>query len=265
MNTRKSSAIKTPQLWNGLFSPPEDSPVFQRVLRRAFPMPPALLKASQVLHPLGEIVLPLGRLVLALCASLLLPILSNLIGLLFGYYVAVFLSRERERGTYDLLALTPAGEWDTTWTICLACIYRFRILWQVNFLRVMAVLGIILLAFPLVTVHGEGIGTLITAAIVLPLDAIQTIVAGCLCGILAQSYRGSSANSGIGAAAFFGVAQFLCVYLPSALVYALLVSKSVSRFINPDVIAPMVALAAVVVFHEIVIQVLWAMLRRRLQ
>jgi hypothetical protein len=195
----------------------------------------------------------------------LLPIISNLIGLTFAYYVAVYLSREREHGTYDLLALTPAGEWDTTWTICLACIYRFRLLWQVNFLRVMAVLGIILLAFPLVTEHGDGLGTLIMAAIVLPLDAIQTIVAGCLCGILTQSYRGSSTNAGIGAAALFGAAQILCVYFPAAAVYAVLISRGAPRFLNPDVTAPIVALAAIVVFHEIVIQVLWGTLRRRLQ
>ena len=260
-----ASAIKTPQLWNGLFNPPEDSPVFQRVVRSAFPLPQRLIRANRVLHPIAEAVLPVGRLVAAVCASLLLPVISNLIGLVFAYYVAVYLSRERERGTYDLLALTPAGEWDTTWTICLACIYRFRILWQVNFLRVMAVLGIIMLAFPLVTEHGNGVGTLIVAAIVLPLDAIQTIVAGCLCGILAQSYRRGSANTGIGAAAFFGAAQLLCVYLPAAAVYGGLMSKGAPRFLNPQGIAPIVALSAVVVFHEIVIQVLWAMLRRRMQ
>lgn len=257
--------LRTWQVWDGLFNPPEDSPVFQRVLRKTYSLPPELAKANDLLRPFGELMLPVVRLLAAVFALALLPAISNLIGLVFAYYVAVFLKRERERGTYDLLSLTPAGEWDTAWTICLACVYRFRVLWHVNFLRVMAVLGILLIAFPLITVHGAGVGALITALIALPLDAIQTIVTGCLCGLLAQSYAGSTANTGMSAAALFIGAQLMCVYAPALLLYRLLVAVQGAGFDSYGVIGPMISLAAAIIFHEVVIHVLWTTLRRRLQ
>lgn len=263
MLKRSMFSFKTFQLWQGLLNPPESSPIFQRVLDAPLPIPPITVRGTQILRPLLKVLDPLARIVAAVIAPVLLPILSNLTGFLFAYYCAAFISRERERGTYDLLALTPAGEWDTTWTICLASVHRFRLLGQINFVRVMAVLGMILLAFPLTVPNSEWVIGLVIVGIALQLDAMQSVIVGCLCGMLGQTYPASAANAGISGAALFGAAQILCVYLPSASLIALIVATPSLRFINPHLIN--LAVVLTVLLHEIVIRVLWGVLRNRLQ
>jgi hypothetical protein len=264
MKRRKPSRFKTWQLWHGLFSPPETSPVFQRVLRAPIPWPSFVRRFMRALQPVIRFIAPLEQVIIAICAPFLLPIAANLIGLLFAYYVASFISRERERGTYDLLALTPVGEWDASWAICLACVYRFNVLDQINFMRAMAILGIILLAFPVLAGGGLGIVLLITAGIAMQFDAIQTIVVGCLCGMLGQTYDGSASNVGMSSAALFVGVQ-LMVYAPVVILFSLIVFTPGLRYEDIGVAAPLAVLILLFALHEITIRLLWTALRRRLQ
>ena len=264
MTTRKQSRFKTWQLWDGLFNPPEHSAVFQHILRTPFPLPPAVRRTFNILSPIWRVIAPFARIILAFGALFVLPLGANLIGALFAYYVANFISRERERGTYDLLALTPAGEWDTAWTICLASVYRFNILDSLNFMRAMAILGVILLVFPVVGGSSDGLALLITAGIAVQFDAVQTIVIGCLCGMLGHTYSASATNAGTWGAALFAAAQ-IAVYIPATLVYSLIVFVPGLRYSDIGIVAPLMVLLLLFLLHELVIRLLWRNLRYRLQ
>lgn len=266
---RRLIGFQTLVLWKGLFNPPVDSPIFQRVMRAPLPRVRLIERVDRVYRAAEGFIMPLLRLAAAVLAPVLLPVACNVIGALFAYYVAAFISRERERGTYELLALTPEGEWDTAWTICLASVYRFNVLWHVNFLRVMAVLGAILLALPLFFPASGDVVVLVALVIALQFDAMQSIVVGCLCGMLGQAYQHSAANAGISGASLFAAAQVLGVYVPAALIYWVLTSVTIqnvdSQIVDSQIMAGLAACAALVVLHEIVIRGLWTVLRRRLQ
>ncbi|HLU08109.1 MAG TPA: hypothetical protein VK003_00445 [Oceanobacillus sp.] len=264
LTTRRWNRFKTWQLWNGLFNPPEHSAVFQRILRNSFPLPSFVQRILRVLNPIWRVIAPLVRIAIAFGALFVLPLGANLIGALFAYYVANFISRERERGTYDLLALTPAGEWDTTWTICLASVHRFNLVDHINFMRAMAILGVILLAFPSVGGGRNSIITLITAGIAVQIDAVQTIVIACLCGMLGHTYSASATNAGSWGAVLFLAAQIV-VYIPVALVYSMTVFTSGLRYIDAGIVSSLIALVLLFALHELVIRGLWSLLRARLQ
>jgi hypothetical protein len=263
MTTLRQSRFRTWQLWNGLFNPPEHSAVFQHILRTPFPLPALVRRVLQLLNPIWRIVAPFARIGIAFGALFLLPLATNLIGTLFAYYVANFISREHERGTYDLLALTPAGEWDTAWTICLASVYRFNILDQINFMRAMAILGVILLLFPAVGSGQESMVALITLGIAVQFDALQTIVIGCLCGMLGHTYSASATNAGTWGATLLAAAQ-IGVYVPTTLLYALTTFMPGLRYGDIGVLSPLMVLLLLFLLHELVIRGLWSLLRSRL-
>lgn len=264
LTTRRQSRFKTWQLWNGLFNPPEHSAVFQRILRTPFPLPSSIRRILKILNPIWRIIAPVVRIIFAVGALFVLPFAANGIGSLFAYYTANFISRERERGTYDLLALTPSGEWDTTWTICLASVYRFNILDSINLIRAMAILGVILLIFPAVGSGQDVVVALITAGIAAQFDSVQTIVIGCLCGMLGHTFSASATNAGTWGVALFAAAQ-IAVYVPVMLVYSFTVVVRGLRYSEIGIFSPLLVLLLLFLLHEIVIRALWSLLRARLQ
>ena len=57
------------------------------------------------------------------------------------------INREREQGTYDLLALTPAGLGSANWLIAAACAYRLNAVERLAQLRTLALTMLVLLLF----------------------------------------------------------------------------------------------------------------------
>jgi hypothetical protein len=127
----------------------------------------------------------------------------------------------------------------------------------------MAILGFILLAFPVVTLQALGVVVVIAAGVATQFDTIQAIVIGCLCAMLGQTYSASATNAGAWGVALFVVVQ-LMVYVPLMFVYLLFV-PAVGLWYADSIIVLLVVFLLLVLLHEIAIQILWALLRVRLR
>lgn len=102
---------------------------------------------------------------------------------------------------------------------------------------------------------------LIAAGIAIQFDAIQTIVIGCLCGMLGQT-NGTSA--GTWGAALFAAVQIM-VYVPVTLGYSMTVFMRGLRYSDIGIVSPLMVPLLLFLLHEIAIRALWAILRYRLQ
>ena len=261
--------LLTWRLWAALRHPDEDHPLFQRVQNLPLDLPGKRLmrplyenRAFKLLWRVFLFVLP--ALVVAIAPGALL-LASNLFGALLAFNIMGTINREREQGTYDLLALTPSGLGAANWLIAAAWTRR---LGAVDRLATMRTLAIILLA--LVFVYSLS-NTLISPVAVLALlvglnlDAIQSLIVGCLSGMLAQDFRGS--GSPFAALGIFAFVQVILVYLPSAaaaiFLFDILRPLRWERWVIESA-AALVAVLLLFGLREIVIRQMWREIERRL-
>ncbi|MEP7290631.1 MAG: hypothetical protein ABI835_02560 [Chloroflexota bacterium] len=219
---------------------------------RAFKLP---WRIFLILLPVVVVVIAPGALLLA----------SNLFGALVAFNVMSTINREREQGTYDLLAMTPSGLGASNWLIAAAWTQRIG---AVERLATMRTLAIILLALLLIySLSSEAITPVVVLALLvgLNLDAIQSLIVGCLSGMLAQQFSGS--GSPFAALAIFAFAQVIAVYLPATgaaiFAYDLLRSLGWERW-QVESAAALVGVLLLFALHELVIRVMWRQLERRL-
>ena len=255
--------LLTWRLWRALRYPDETSPVFQRIQSQ-----PSLLPGQAWLRRIMPALRYLSALVSALVVLVapgVLLLMSNLFGALAALNIMNTINREREQGTYDLLALTPFGRGSANWQIATACLSRLDAIERLASMRSLALLTLILLL-----VYSLGRETLTPVLVfglvlALNLDAIQTPIIGCLSGMLAQTFSGHSAS--FVAVAIFAFAQVIVVYLPVTEVALLLYNRLHARDINryaADAVVVLVALGLMFGLRELVIRLMWRELENKL-
>jgi hypothetical protein len=193
--------------------------------------------------------------------------------------VSITIAREHERGTYDQLCLPPSGALGANWAICAASLHRNDALGWVNFLRklitgTLLLIFLMILATSILTQHGPNplqflllfldITALAAASYI---DHVQSIVLGCLIGMLTPTYVPRRLDARV-----FGAGLFLTLQLT---VYA---STWVFGFLLPDLLFDLFGISgwlpsiALVVFRvalfyalrEAVILRVWRVLTERL-
>ncbi|NWF68682.1 MAG: hypothetical protein HXY40_06330 [Chloroflexi bacterium] len=148
--------------------------------------------------------LAVGVPLLIIGLPLLLPIAVNAHGLSWAVGIGTLIATERDRGTYDLLCITPAGPWPVNWAIISGYAHHDRTLFTLNQRRAWQLL-ILWVLLPFVASIGllqpgqmtysallipRFVIYLLALTVVLFIDQFQSIVLGVLLDIwLANSER----------------------------------------------------------------------------
>lgn len=145
------------KLWQALNHPPHANVLFQKLLQqgvqpeqskpafghiwKVFVGLPFLLSMMAIYFPQG---LSRAFFFLFLGAPLVLVAAIALFGSYYGTALAIrvsnTISRERQRGAYDLLCLWPRGEAAAAWLLCASCLHRDSELEKINERRSLLVL-----------------------------------------------------------------------------------------------------------------------------
>lgn len=200
---------------------------------------------------------------------LLLPItfvvLTNLGSALLAFNVTSTLKRERQQNTYDLLALTPTGRGASNWLIATAWTRRLQVIERLGSLRTLMSVLVVLLS--VIVSQNGGFTPMLAVGLMLALnfDAIQTVISGCLSGILAQEL-GESGSPFI-ALALFAFVQLILVYLPVTLVLIPLfiaLRSTIPSVLLADALLSVILIGLPFAIREILFRLLWRELERRL-
>lgn len=250
---------------------PPDHPLYDRIVRQP----------GTTSYPIwGGIVLA----VLSCCGfSMFLVNLQTYFGILFftmlfmmstgtvigwAANIAAALVRERERQTYDTLAVTPAGSRSIDLAVCTASLHGEDTLsWTTLIRAFFSALLLLLLLTAGVTIafrlHSNDLGGLISLfviavvlALVAGLDHLQAVVLGSLAGMLVPYYAQNSLDARVRASGSFLLLQAV------SFIAAILTS----RVLSPVGSNPTGLLAGVVVFYllrEVMIAALWQGLRNQ--
>lgn len=199
--------MKTRTLWRSLQQPSEQHPVYARILSRDktrlpdIPLPSFLLVLANLFRGIArfarqEIIAPLAQVIAIGLAPLLLPLMSTLYGLTLSFNIAFSIGRAQQQHTYDLMGVTPAGTWGVSRAICTAYLTRFNVFERINTLRTYAITIMLLFGLSVVGLATTPFGIslspitiVITLLILVNLDSMQSVVLGCLSGMIAQTYR----------------------------------------------------------------------------
>ena len=251
------------RLWRALRSPEELNPLFERVQGQPVEMPgKKLLRPLQPVFHVLAVILPAILVVIAPAALLLT---ANLLGGLIAYNVMSTINREREQCTYDLLALTPMGLGRANWLIAEACTYRLNAVDRLAQVRTLAIIMLVLVIFYLLRFSVLTLVVMVAVITALNIDAIQSLILGGLSGMLAQKF--SEQGAPYAALAIFAFIQIILVYLPitalGILIYDLSHPTRRSIWTIYTVIA-LVVLVLIFLWREIIIQIMWRALERRL-
>jgi hypothetical protein len=277
-------SLLTWRLWRALRYPDEIHPLFQRLQAQSiqFPGRRLLLPFAETVGGLLRVAVITLVIVSMLTAATLglrssdraallfippaaLVLVSNGFGALIAFNIMSTINHERERHTYDLLAVTPMGLGASNWLIAAACAYRLNAVDRMAQVRTLAVLVMILLIF--ISFEGTIFAplTMLALLLTLNLDAIQSLTIGCLSGMLAQLFREKGAP--FAALAIFAFAQIIAVYLPMTGL-AILLFDALRRMIADTWLAnsliALVMLALLFLLREAIIQGMWRALERHL-
>jgi hypothetical protein len=274
------------RLWRALRHPDEDHPLFQHFLRQQIAIPGArFLRRLQALperlaliaSTLRAFVLIFMLLMIAITVTggrdslvvLLVPLtlvlVANGYGALVAFNVMSTIKTERQQGTYDLLALTPTGLGASNWLMATAWTQRLNVVERLATMRTLITVLLVLLSFML---YQNGIFTPVLGLalmLVLNIDAIQTVISGCLSGMLAQELGENS--SPFVALALFAFVQIILVYLPVMLISIALflaLHRAIASAWLAEIVFSLVILVLLFVLREVIIRLMWRELERRL-
>lgn len=253
--------LLTWRLWRALQFPDDAHPLFRRVQAQKLPGQRWYDRLAAIYGKITALV----TVVLVLVSPLALLIVSNLLGMLVALTITYTINRERQQGTYDLLALTPSGGGSANWQIAAACAYRLNTIELLASLRTFSVTTLFLLF--VYSVGSERLTPIPVIALLLALnlDAIQSQIVGCLSGMLGQLYGAGSAV--IASLAIFAGAQVIAVYLPAAALGLLTLEAlrpfQLEAWLSQG-IAAIVALLVLFGGREVLIRLMWRELERRL-
>lgn len=224
----------THKLWHALRRPPATHPIFRRTV-----LLPGIQKRRYLSWAGVTVTLVLGLSdFMPTLLMMLIPLVLLLSGIVYGIECAVRVSHaiasEHENSTYPLLALCPPGALAVSWVICTSTLYRnreFERLHEIVRTSVMiAVIGICLMfgvvflvtsAAPAPYDNGAQILNLLlnTGVIftVMYWEFVQSVLLGCMVGLLIPTYTVSGLDAGLYAPGVFLLLKMM-VYALTALV-----------------------------------------------
>lgn len=217
-------------LWHHLRHPPAHA-LFQKTLKRSVDDSPTQLTIA-IVPLVGSLAccgvwmlfiplkLPVPLLVLAVMVTL-----SSSYVITWVIRISASITREHERGTYDLLCLAPSGALGANWALCAASLHRDDSLGWIDFLRrlLAGLLLLVLLIVLLTTAFRENtrdplqfLGLfldmiLLTAASYV--EHVQAIVLGSLVGMLMPVSSRTGVDARIWAAAVFVMIQAIALMM----------------------------------------------------
>jgi hypothetical protein len=220
------------ELWHIIRHPPPQHPVFARAVHQTgLALTPGMKRVLGGLLLLGVIALlfislPLALILLIYGIVLVPVVLLFFNGMFYGLYraidIGVTLAQEYQRGTFDLLRVTPPGGATMEWLISAGCLHRGNLLIQINrvvrsFVRSvpLALIGIgifVLLSFTTaqdadrwaLSLHMlEIISGLLAFCAICYLDHVQSTITACLSGIVAAQTTRSTLEVRLWAALLF--------------------------------------------------------------
>jgi hypothetical protein len=251
------------RLWRALRFPDEGHPLFERVREQPVEVPGQ--RYLRRLSPLGQVFASLLPALVVVVAPVALLLASNVLGGMIAFNVMQVIRRERDGHTYDLLALLPMGLGAVNWQIAAACTLRVDAVDRMAQFRTLAVVSLVLLMFYLSRYSLWVSASVLIAFMALNLDALQSLIIGCLSGMLAQSV--GETTSPFAALGLFAFAQIILVYLP--VTAAAIVLYNAARPVRYDgegvyVIVALILLGMLFGLREVIIRVMWRMLEWRL-
>jgi hypothetical protein len=184
--------------------------------------------------------------------------------------ISVTIVRERESHTYELLCLTPSGALGVNWAMCAASLHRADALgWIELFRRLLnGLLLLILLMVLLTTAFRENTSNvfhfltlfvdILLLATVLYVEHVQSIVLGCIVGVLMATYSRSQMD-----VRFSATGTFLTLQVISLVVSLLIVSNMHSVLASPFSVTSL-SLLAFYLLREGLILALWKILAYQL-
>jgi hypothetical protein len=259
-------------LWHHLFHCPAH-PVFQRTLL----VTPVDSRITRLI--IGTMLL-VGALTFGVIWTLFVPLkfsipilllmvmaaLSSCYVVVWMISISVTIVRERESHTYELLCLTPSGALGVNWAMCAASLHRADALgWIELFRRLLnGLLLLILLMVLLTTAFRENTSNvfhfltlfvdILLLATVLYVEHVQSIVLGCIVGVLMATYSRSQMD-----VRFSATGTFLTLQVISLVVSLLIVSNMHSVLASPFSVTSL-SLLAFYLLREGLILALWKIL-----
>jgi hypothetical protein len=262
--------LRTWQLWRGIKQPPTTHPLYARVMTAPFQVMPWYSACAIIL----------------VAPFLLIPAIlftSAFYSLRWAVTIASTLAREYDTGMFDLLALTPAGAFGTSWSISTAAIHRNESLQQIQSpsswivrlaftLLILASLGNFV--EPLVPASAEGVMLifipllyLFTLSGALYIDHVQSIVLSALVGMVIPTYARGRVDAGAAAFLVFLLLQVTTYALMLLLGFAALPTLLISLGMDEVFIAVLLPILRLLIFYflrEGIIAAVWAILVERL-
>ena len=285
----------TLRVWNALQRPPLRHPLFRRMIslsrreggEHPFPMRARVgllvfsfgfIFASLRLFP--EILIILIFVVPLSASAIYMLLHGTLAGAIFATRISAAIARERDRGTLELLSMSPQGGFAATWAICTGCQYYdqtfkgqgARRVWFARFIfvSVMTLSSLLALASP--RVYGgrpiEALVLMLVGILVVSLafhiDDVHSLVIGSLIGLLVPIIARNRFDSRLWALLTFLLVQIVAYTL--TWVFGLLVIPQAFENVGMTdfTLDTAAALAVLLVFfatREIVAQGLWLALR----
>ena len=217
-HSARPALLTTWILWRNLLHP-HDPPLFRRTLRLS-PENTALSQTTLLwIAPLLSAGACCGVLPLNASIAIFLPValmtFSSTYMLFWVERISSTISRERERGSYEQLSLTPAGALGTSWALTAATLHHSDALGWIDLIRkLLALLLLIALLTILVTTTlRQDIAMrsqfwlllieMTTLVAVFYADHVQTIVLGSLVAMLAAAHASTVLDASVWAALLF--------------------------------------------------------------
>ena len=196
--------MKTWQLWRAIRNPPVGHPIYRRTLRA-----PSEMKALNWILPSMNVFLccatwgwvAQGSAFTAILSILFLLFLNGTFYVIFWVSdISATIAHEQELQRYDLLRLPPAGALGSLWVLCTASLERNDLYAWVTLVRAilmtvaLAVLLIIVILVivaptrPRLDILMVTISTLVGLIAAAYIDYMQSVVQGCLIGMLSPTF-----------------------------------------------------------------------------
>lgn len=290
------------KLWSALRNPPALHPLFQRNAGLQYQVRLPMLRSSGewtemiligvlvvllVTNPhlalVFILIVPLTIIGALLALPLLLPLLINVTGALWSAVVGAEIADAREKGTYDLLCLTPDGQLGANWAICSGCLHRsdvFEVLYLV--VRALSLFGIVLIGISLIITGGilinaqfnfasvrvvESLRTLLDIlALVIGyhIHYVQSVALSSLVGLLTPFYFNRPVEVKLIAPVSFLALQAITYAVTFALAFRILPTLYTDAPTWFYMIQPLVALLIFAVIREAVVLAVWHRVQMRL-
>jgi hypothetical protein len=251
------------RLWRALNTTPRGNPIFAEMLRQSGQRAPLLIVLIEMVA------------FLLVAPMLLFTSLIYSVGWTVGISSAI--AGERARGSYDLLAVTPAGALAASWAIGIAFLHRSGNYQQINGRNAWAgrlmVIGLLYFAFVVSPRAAENVTiapqllTLGALAAALLIDHLHCICLSVLVGLLVPTYSADTGSAQLFAFAGFLALRLAVYVLCAAVAFGVLPPLIVSLRLH-EIVAHVAYLALCLgiffALAEVMIWWLWRLVRERL-